>query len=209
MLSNESCFWVDREQVEITSDDRVRAAGCRGPLAVARCRRPNPASLSRPAGLLLHALDSHAASTVASRGTGQSGPSQLRRRLCERPRGLRGESAASERTRVERCRDAVCSRARSRCVCLMAGDSLRHRRAHRACGHCAHLIAPIPRVHAQCKGDCPRVGRRVAALASVHPRGTVRPWLESSGRTERRADTRCRGCRPPVHRPRGVSADGC
>jgi len=27
MTSNESCFWVDSEQVEITGDDRVGAAG--------------------------------------------------------------------------------------------------------------------------------------------------------------------------------------
>ena len=67
MTSNESCFWVDREQVDITDDDRVGAAGCRGPLALARCRRPNLASPSRPAGLLLHACRGHAHAATALR----------------------------------------------------------------------------------------------------------------------------------------------
>jgi hypothetical protein len=40
VTSNESCFWVDREQVDITGDDCVGAAGCRGPLPVAPLPTP-------------------------------------------------------------------------------------------------------------------------------------------------------------------------
>ena len=76
MTSNESCSWVDREQVGVTGDDRVGAAGRRGPLAVTRCRRPNLASPSRPAGLLLHAW---------SRRLGSVAPMAMKRSRAARP----------------------------------------------------------------------------------------------------------------------------